>query len=334
MNDFSGVSVIIPFRNEACTLPAIIAALERQIMVSKNIEVIWVDDASDDEGHFWVKDAVSRNVGWRYLQSEGAPGKKCALHTGIMASKYDNILTTDADCTMGPEWIYRAIELMQSHHDLELFILPVVVRSEGNLRSQWQFVESLQLLALSRITSALRIPVLCSGANLIFRKTFYERSFSSRDDWNIASGDDMFLLEQSYCARFFATEAITVMTHPVSDFNSLIHQRVRWFGKVSKLKRFHFFAVGVVVGIWQFGLYILAGLTMIYPMTLKAFMIFGATKIFTDLTLQFFMARRLNLRFHLMYSLLFIILYPLFQVIIILASLYIKPVWKGREIVV
>lgn len=332
MNRNFGVSVIIPFRNEAEHLPQIIAALEGQNVVTQNVEVIWVDDASEDNGTALVKHAVDRNYGWKYLYREGIPGKKAALHTGIVAARFDNILTTDADCTMGDSWIANAMQLLQDHLATEIFILPVIVGINQSEMSHWQNIESIQLLALSRITSAMHYPVLCSGANLMFKRSFYESTLSLRGDLQIASGDDLFLLEQAREARFFGRAELKVITSPAENWKSFIQQRVRWFGKVRKLKRARFFIIGGLVSIWQFAIPLMFLLTVLNQWSFSMLILLVLIKWLLDLSLQYFISTGLQQRFDCIRGLAFSLFYPLMQCIILSAGLFIKPLWKGRFI--
>lgn len=332
MTEINGLTVIIPFRNEAPHLHSIIAALEGQENSKEGVEVIWIDDESDDDGLAIVTIAVARNRNWKCLKREGVPGKKSAIQTGILAARHDYILTTDADCTMDTTWIERTKSILQGNPDMDMFIMPVIVKLEHNIWSQFQHAESLQLLSLSSITSALGFPVLCSGANLVFRKSFYERAYECRNDFHIASGDDMFLLQQAEKVRFIASSKVLVTTQPTKDWTSLIHQRMRWFGKVCNLSRPRFFIVGTLVGIWQFGLCLLLLITWFFQLSWMPFMILTGVKLIIDLALQYWMARRLKQSFYPLYGLFFSLAYPLFQLVVLFMSIFIEPVWKGRAI--
>jgi biofilm PGA synthesis N-glycosyltransferase PgaC len=332
MSETTGITVLIPFRNEADHLPVIIAALENQVSVGENTEVIWIDDESDDDGLAIVMRAASRNNLWKCLTRQGPPGKKSALQTGVSAAQYNHILTTDADCTMDVEWLYQARAAIQEFPKSDILILPVVVCPENNGFSRLQYTESLQLLVLIAVTSAFGRPVLCSGANLIFRKSFYERSLRCRDDFHIASGDDMFLLQQAENAQFVAAPEILVTTQPTKDWSSFIHQRVRWFGKVRHLKRPRFFLVGILVGIWQFALFSLPLITWFFEWPWMPYALFAITKVLIDISSQWWMSKRLNQPFYPLSSWLYSLLYPMVQILILFMGIFIQPVWKGRAI--
>ena len=332
MSEIPAITVIIPFRNEAPHLHSIIDAIECQENSQQGVEVIWINDESDDDSLAIVTKAVARNRDWKCLAREGVPGKKSAIHTGILAARHNYILTTDADCTMNTTWIGQIKSFIQGNPEADLFILPVVVMSEHDTLSRFQRIESLQLLALSAVTSGFGFPVLCSGANLVFRKSFYGRTYECRNDFHIASGDDIFLLQQAEKALFFASSKALVSTQPTTDWTSLIHQRIRWFGKVRNLSKPRFFIVGILAGIWQFSLYLFPLTYWFCQWSWLLFMIFMGIKLIIDIALQFWIARRLEQPYYPLYGLLFSFSYPLFQVVVLFMGIFIVPVWKGRSI--
>lgn len=327
-----GVTVIVPFRNEVSFLPKIIDALEQQIMLNESVEIIWVDDDSEDGGLEIVQQAVARNVNWKCLQREGRPGKKSALHTAILLAQNEFILTTDADCTMGIHWISAAMKLFTTHRNWDMFILPVVVCANGSPLTRFQQVESIQLFSLTALTSAINIPVLCSGANLLFRKSFYFEAARSRKDFHTPSGDDLFLLEQTNKAIVFSEAELVVSTDAVKTWRSVLHQRIRWLGKVRMLRKRRFFWVGVAVGCWQFAWLLLSVIAWVCQSAYWPFLLIVPLKLFVDIVLQYNMTKKLNQSMYLLYGMAFSMLYPLFQLIVLSAGFFVKPYWKGRRI--
>ena len=103
VDDTTTLSVIIPARNEAQNLPAILASLKSQTRIPD--EIICADDGSTDETA-----AIAAGFGVRVLslhdKPEGWLGKSWACHKGAQAASGDLLLFLDADITLGP----RAIE--------------------------------------------------------------------------------------------------------------------------------------------------------------------------------------------------------------------------------
>ena len=104
------LSVLIPARNEAATLPHLLAALAAQRLQPD--EVIVIDDHSED-----ATAAIARNAATtlpiQVIQPPPLPpgwcGKPWALHHGVQASKGELLLFLDADTEPGPEFAERMV---------------------------------------------------------------------------------------------------------------------------------------------------------------------------------------------------------------------------------
>lgn len=98
------VSVIIPARNEALTLPLLLDDLMRQNRIP--FEIIVANDASEDGTA-----GVARSFGVTVLdlreKPEGWVGKSWACQQGALASKGDVLLFLDADVRLGPNGLSR-----------------------------------------------------------------------------------------------------------------------------------------------------------------------------------------------------------------------------------
>ena len=98
------LSVLIPARNEARTLPRLLAALKRQSL--QPLEVLVVDDHSSDGTA-----AIAQAAGVTLLSSAPLPpgwtGKNWALHQASQASSGDLLVFLDADTQPGYHFLAR-----------------------------------------------------------------------------------------------------------------------------------------------------------------------------------------------------------------------------------
>src|SRR5687767_256133 len=95
------LSIIIPARNEEERIGEVLQNILEQSY--ERFEVIVVDDHSADN----TAEVVSRYAHYenvRLVPNHGE-GKKLALTTGIAISKGVIIVTTDADCRIGKDWL-------------------------------------------------------------------------------------------------------------------------------------------------------------------------------------------------------------------------------------
>src|SRR5689334_6392955 len=100
------ISVLIAARNEENNIVPLLNALNAQTYSKDHFEVIVVDDYSSDKTGQKVKDFLMKNI--RLIQPFGQPdqsSKKKAITTGISLAKGELIVTTDADCIPGIEWL-------------------------------------------------------------------------------------------------------------------------------------------------------------------------------------------------------------------------------------
>jgi glycosyltransferase involved in cell wall biosynthesis len=105
------VSVIIPARNEAARILAVLNAVQRQSARCTDLEIILVDDGSTDETV-----ALARSAGVKVLEMR-APGEggnpAAARNRGARTSQGDPIVFLDADCVVTEGWL----EALLSAHD-------------------------------------------------------------------------------------------------------------------------------------------------------------------------------------------------------------------------
>ena len=94
------LSVIIPFRNAATTLPQCLDALRAQELRADRFEVIAIDNNSTDASAELVR---------RYpevqLLAESAPGAYAARNRGVAAARGRILVFTDPDCVADPRWL-------------------------------------------------------------------------------------------------------------------------------------------------------------------------------------------------------------------------------------
>jgi 4,4'-diaponeurosporenoate glycosyltransferase len=111
----AAVSVVVPARNEAATLPTLLTSLRR--LTTAVAEVLVVDDGSRD-----ATASVARAEGAVVLPVAGPPagwtGKAWACHVGAEASRGDLLLFLDADTELAPDALDGLLALHDRHGGL------------------------------------------------------------------------------------------------------------------------------------------------------------------------------------------------------------------------
>lgn len=225
------VSVIVAARNEQERIDNLLNDLKKNKHI--NFEVIIVDDHSEDCTTAIVQSFSNGDSRFRLIVNNGQ-GKKAALTTGIGASNGSLILTTDADCRVGTDWIASMSGYFENGRT-QLVLGPVRL----NVHSFFDFVQSVEFSSLIGSASAMAgwgIPILANGANLAFRKTAFESVHGYSGNQHVPSGDDEFLLRKIknvYANGVEYANALqsVVATRPNSNLKEFLHQRIRWAGK-------------------------------------------------------------------------------------------------------
>lgn len=100
------ISVIIPLKNEAESLPELMAWIEKVMQEnSYSYEVIMIDDGSTDDSWNVIQELNRKNDRLRAIRFRRNYGKSAALNEGFRAAKGDVIITMDADLQDSPDEI-------------------------------------------------------------------------------------------------------------------------------------------------------------------------------------------------------------------------------------
>src|SRR5579859_268186 len=104
--DWPLVSIVVPVRNEARNLPALLPSLLTQAYPPDRYEVIAVDDQSTDQTPAILADFAARYPQLSIVSGRPLPagwkGKPWALHQGIAHARGEWLLCTDADTVHSP----------------------------------------------------------------------------------------------------------------------------------------------------------------------------------------------------------------------------------------
>ncbi|TWI92014.1 cellulose synthase/poly-beta-1,6-N-acetylglucosamine synthase-like glycosyltransferase [Chitinophaga japonensis] len=287
------VTVIIPARDEAQNLPPLLEALQRQTYPAELLEIIVIDDFSADNTEQVVRDFPAANVRLLRLsdhldrEQRLNSFKKKAIEIAVGQATGALIVTTDADCVMGPQWMETLVQYYETH-GRKFIAAPVSFYQERNF---FKILQSLDFMNMQGITGAvtqLKIGTMCNGANLAYEKAvFYEvGGFSGID--NIASGDDMLLMYKVYRRYpdgigYLKNEAAIVRTLPVDTLKAFMHQRIRWSSKADKYDDKRLTWMLAVVYLWNAALLLMGIAAVFFPLWWYWLLIFLLFKITVEL---------------------------------------------------
>nr|WP_143715679.1 glycosyltransferase [Pedobacter heparinus] len=255
------VSVLVAARNEAPNIAKTIEDLIAQNYARDLTEIIFIDDHSTDQTAAIISSYSDKGVKLIRLNEDQPLNsyKKKAIQTAIAQARGSLIITTDADCRMGPDWL-KTIVSFYEEKKYKMISSPVAYFEEKSFFEKAQTLEFLYLIGLGASTIGNRKPSTCNGANLAYeREAFYEvGGFKGIDD--LASGDDELLLHKMAAKfnghiGFLKNEDAVVYTHPKATLKEFIQQRKRWASKSTRYKNKSIIVLGVCI--WLFNLSIL-----------------------------------------------------------------------------
>ena len=323
---FTRFSLIIPFKDEAENLPALLKSLKQLKYPAGMYEILLVDDHSTD-----MSAQIVQESGFvRYVAGQGE-GKKQALLSGIKEAQYDWIVTTDADGTVPPDWLmyfHSAIITAQP----KMILGPVKFIDQNTFLSKFQQFEFLSLQAMTIAGVYWKHPFLSNGANFAFDKQAFYAVNAYGESLKIASGDDVFLLEKfqkKYAGKitFVKNPEAVVSSMPQPDFKALIQQKIRWAGKTKYQKSLWPKLAGILilsVNFFLLAAWIFGGFES------KALIFIGVKFIF-DTWLVFTMSKMYRLKFSLFAWMLTFLIYPVYLIYTGIQSFQGGYQWKGRR---
>lgn len=314
------VTVVIAVRNEENNLRALLQGLQQQTYA--DFEVLLINDHSDDNGKAVFTSFSDSRFKWINADEMG---KKASLRKGIQLAKQGLILTTDADVVLPPTWIDSMVRLY-SQTSAQLLIGPVTM-SKGTI---FQRIDYSSIEGVTHGSAQIGCPVLCSGANLAFSKVWYESCLPYLKP-EIASGDDMFLLEATkrLGGKIVSTKApeATVQISGCSSVQQLLAQRSRWASKAPRYSDVGICFVAVIVAFTQVACLTSLLLGAWYPLLFLVFLL----KFVVDALLIGCVSCHHHTLRDMRYYPVVALVYPFYVLFVLLLTLFPNQ-WKKRTL--
>jgi glycosyltransferase involved in cell wall biosynthesis len=228
------VSIIIAARDEAKNLKKNLPLILQQNYFQ--FEVIIANDYSDDNTIDIIKFFQQDYSNLALINNVGKQGKKSALTSAILSSKYERLLLIDADCYPTSN---RWIELMTLNFSQEKQIVLGLgmYKKERNISNSFIRYDTM-IIALQYISAALTGNTYMGvGRNLAYTKELWNKNDGFNTHKNIISGDDDLFISQASTKNNTA-----ICTHPesvtISDsaksFYEYIKQKARHLNTTHK----------------------------------------------------------------------------------------------------
>ncbi|SFF74630.1 Glycosyltransferase, catalytic subunit of cellulose synthase and poly-beta-1,6-N-acetylglucosamine synthase [Salegentibacter agarivorans] len=340
-------SIIVPFRNETENLPNLLNSLSQINYPESKFEILLVNDESEDNSVEIIEEFQENHseFGVKLLENKRVSNspKKNAINTAINSANFEYIITTDADCKIPKNWLKSYNDFILKTGN-KLIAGPVALSSlptantnikRKNILRNFEELDVLSLQASTAGAFGIGKAFMCNGANLCYEKdAFLEVSGFTGND-NIASGDDVFLLQkfqqENYKIGFLKSKEVLVYTKPQQSFGNLVSQRIRWASKAPAYKGLFAKFTGVSVLLMNLSLVIALFLVFFQILLYQPILIIFLVKFNLDFILIYssakFFQRETVLRSYFWSS----IFYPFFSTYVAVKSLFSDFSWKGRQ---
>ncbi len=282
------VSIIIAVKNEMENLPEILSLLTLQNYPTNLHEIIIIDNGSTDGSYQFLLEHQKRITNLQCFSTNDFKSeykyKKAALDLGIQKSKGDLILSTDADCRMGENWIKGIVKYFCD--DVDMVIGFSGVSYNKSIFQKLQSFDFLMLMAAAQGSLNNGFSWGCSGQNIAFRKQAFYHAGGYESVKKLKGGDDvLFLLNFTKMNNgkiVFASHSDSwIRNKPEKSYTDFIRQRMRWASEASFSRHISLtlYIVSIATLITNFSLLFFLIVSFFIPTMWKLFFIIFLLKI-------------------------------------------------------
>jgi biofilm PGA synthesis N-glycosyltransferase PgaC len=329
-------SIIIPARNEESNILTCLKSIIDQEYPVENYEIIVVDDDSEDNTVEIVDDFIrtNSNIKVRIISLvNNQYRKKGAISEGVKKAAHEIIITRDADTVSGKLWL-NSIALQTKKYNRDFFIAPVKLSTERNFLGSFQQLEHSVLQSSGGGMALMGFPYLCNGANLIFKKSCFKDLNGYEGNFDIPSGDDIFLLEKfrkskKYRIGYISSESAAVTTFGMKSWTDFFNQKSRWAGKFKLFTNPINSLSAFLVFFTNFLILLSAILSILESDYCLFFACILSAKVAVDLFILIFSYWKPTLRVCILIPLISLII-PIYIFLVLSFNVFNNFAWKGR----
>ena len=228
------ISLCVPMYNESSIIASTARELDKYMSehFGNDYEIIFADDGSRDGSADIVNSLALPNV--RVEGYEKNAGKGCAVRHGVLATRGDVVLFTDADLAYGVDLIEDAVRILEGGtHE-------VLVASRAKHKQGYEGYTFIRKLASKTYIKVLNIfgGIKISDAQCGFKGfkgDVGRRIFSHCKTNNFAFDLEVIMIAQKMKLRIFEMPA-KIINHRESKVN-VIKDAIRMLKEISKIKK-------------------------------------------------------------------------------------------------
>lgn len=330
----NGVTIIIAARNEEKNIIRCLQSIALQDFPREKIEVIVVNDHSEDATADIAAAFLEKHfLFYRLIELEKEVGKKAAIQKAVNASRFPIIITRDADTFTEDTYWLKEMALQMENADM--LIGPVLLSNSPGFLSSFQQYENYATNLLGSSMAINDLPLVCSGANLAYRKETFLSIDPYKDNLTIASGDDMFLMLAMQRAgkkiHVSTSPHSVIQTQPSRHLSEMLSQRLRWASKAGNIKLLQVYCAGSILLLGN-----MAGMVALICLFIDSsylpFCLFTLlSKLIIDFLLLLLSTRIFGKKLNMIWFVPAFIANLLYTSTISITSFFIRTAWKGRK---
>jgi len=338
-NSTTKVTIVVPARNEQDNLPKLLDCIKKQDYPKELFEVFVVDDHSTDLTPDIVDTCELENVYLiklaDYVESKETAFKKRAVEIAVSKSSGELILTSDADCLMGSQWI-STVAAFYEETGSKFIVAPVAYRPVNSFIDHLEALDFMSVMGVTGATVQHKLFSLSNGANMAYEKEVFLNVNGYEGIDQTPSGDDVFLIEKigkkfPYHINYLKNTNAIVYTQPVGNLKGLISQRMRWMSKTPYYSDKRTIWAGVIVLIFYATLLLNIVLSFINPAFINLLLMQIMIKVLVDFVFakevsKFFKSKNLLYYFPALET-----LHLPFVVVVSIMSQILPYSWKSRK---
>ena len=330
-------SIVIPFRNEEQNLPDLLDSISKLHYPKSLFEIIFINDASIDNSEnvltkWRLENGLFQTTVIDSIRFTKSP-KKDAISRAIPIVINDWIITTDADCMVNENWLLTLDNYIQNNK-VSMIIGAVSYTYKFSFLHQFQQMDLTSLQGATIGSFGINKPFMCNGANFAYTKKLFLDLNGFNGNENIASGDDVFLLQKaiklnSEDVHYLKSTSNIVFTKPLNNWIQLFFQRVRWASKTTSYESDYGELLAMAVFFGNLSLVAMFFFSVFELANWQQFIVLFCFKFTTDFILLFKTNHFLN-KGKFLFPVISSFIYPLFSTTVAIYSLMGTYKWKGR----
>ncbi len=328
------VSVLIAARNEEKNIKKLLKSIYNQTFTKELFEVIIIDDHSEDNTLSIVENFIKENndINLKIFSAE-KEGKKFAISQALHLAHNELVIVTDADCVLKTTWIESIVNFYKEKK-CKMILAPVLLSPAETFFEKIQVLEHLSLIGSTAGSANIGFPVMCNGANMAYEREAALEVEKFRKDFNIPSGDDMFLMEQfvknygQQSVKFLLSKSAIVETKTCKTISDFFRQRRRWVSKTKAYTSWKILATAFIVLFFNLSIVSLFIGAFFIPALWSLYFLLTLLKFFIDLPLLKNITSFMNQSSLLKWTLPLEFIYPFYVVFTAISGMLINVKWK------